>query len=278
MLTAAQLGFTATAKGWRREVRGRALGFRRLRLRAEFEQAERLQREVFGVSDRDLASFSILVVIQKTGGEVLGAFDGERMVGFISAYGGYVAGGARLVSDMLAVDPAWRGGLGFAFKALQAAVAWEAGFPLIVWTVDPLRAANARLNFERLGATAHEYSRDVYGADFADGLYGGLPSDRLTVEWDLTDPHVADRLLGRSVPRKLGSLDALPEYAAPGPNQARVAIPADIDALLATDPPAALAWRYRVRAALEGAFAAGYGIDGFASASSGAWGNLLLAR
>src|SRR5689334_10794709 len=99
------------------------LAFRRLRSRADFAQAERLQREVFGVSDRDLASFSILVGIQKTGGEVLGAFDGERMVGFGSAYGGYVAGRPRLLSDMLAVDPAWRGGLGFALKALQAAVA-----------------------------------------------------------------------------------------------------------------------------------------------------------
>ena len=59
-LTAAQLGFTLTADGWRRAVRGRSLGFRRLRARADFAQAERLQREMFGVSARDLVSFSIL--------------------------------------------------------------------------------------------------------------------------------------------------------------------------------------------------------------------------
>ena len=66
---------------------------------------------------------------------------------------------------------------------LLAALALAAGYPEIVWTVDPLRAANARLNFERLGAYADEYLEDLYGADFAPGLYGGLPTDRLLVTW-----------------------------------------------------------------------------------------------
>src|SRR5688500_5905798 len=58
-LTAAVLGFHGANDGWRKVVGGRDLTFRRVRARADFEQCERLQREVFGVSEHDLASFSI---------------------------------------------------------------------------------------------------------------------------------------------------------------------------------------------------------------------------
>ena len=39
------------------------------------------------------------------------------------------------------------GGLGYALKVLQAAVTLEGGFEEMRWTVDPLRAANARLEY-----------------------------------------------------------------------------------------------------------------------------------
>jgi predicted GNAT superfamily acetyltransferase len=277
-LTAAALGFRMTGDGWRRMVGGHELGFRRVRSRADFEQCERLQREVFGVSEHDLASFSILVIIPKTGGEVLGAFDGARMVGYIQGYGGYLNGRPRLVSDLMAVEPAYRGGLGYALKTLQAAVALEAGFPEIVWTVDPLRAANARLNFERLGAVANEYIEDLYGADFAEGLYGGMPSDRLVVTWQLTTERVARRLLGGYQPLSPDALDAVPDYGAHQVGRVRVAIPSDIDTLLAREPEDARAWRFRVRASLDSAFAAGYQITGFAGHASSWRGYLQLDR
>ncbi len=147
------LGFESGSEGRWKTVGERKLLFTRLRSRLDLEKTERLQRAVFGVSDRDLASSSILVAVYETGGEVLGAFDGERLVGFVSGWGGYVDSRTRLVSDLMAVEAGYRGGIGFALKALQAVVASQAGFEEIVWTVDPLRAANARLNFERLGPT-----------------------------------------------------------------------------------------------------------------------------
>jgi predicted GNAT superfamily acetyltransferase len=277
-ITPAALGFTVTPDGWQKVLRGRTLTFRLLHEWAEFEAVECLQRTVFGVSDHDLIAASILIVIPKTGGQILGAFAGEELVGFLTAYGGYVARRPLLVSDMLAVAPAWRGGLGFALKALQAALALTNGFPTITWTVDPLRAANARLNFERLGAYARSYHDDFYGSDFASGLYGGLPTDRLVVIWPIDQPLVADRLLGKQGPRDPGTLDSLPVFAAPGPTQARVPIPADIDSLVATNLDAARDWRFRVRAALHEAFAAGYVITGFASARDGGEGQLLLTQ
>lgn len=277
-LTPKALGFTITPDGWQKVLRGRTLTFRLLHDWADLEAIEALQREVFGIRDHDLLAASILIVIPKTGGQVLGTFAGDELVGFLTAYGGYVVRKPLLVSDMLAVTPAWRGGLGFALKALQAALALADGFHTITWTVDPLRAANARLNFERLGAFSREYHDDFYGSDFASGLYGGLPTDRLVVTWPLDRPSVADSLLGKQAPRDPGTLDRLPVFATPGPAQARVPIPADIDGLMTTDLDAARGWRFRVRAALHEAFAVGYAITGFASARDGGEGQLLLTH
>jgi predicted GNAT superfamily acetyltransferase len=273
------LGFESHPEGWRKTVGGRRLLFARLRSRPELEQTERLQRTVFGVSDRDLVSSATLIVVHKTGGEVFGAFDGERLVGFVSGWGGYVDGRARIVSDLMAVEAGYRGGLGFALKALQAVDASRAGFEEIVWTVDPLRAANARLNFERLGAHANGYLRNVYGEDFGEGLYGGLPSDRLLITWPLRSARVRSRLLGRYEPLAPAALDALPDYA---PNasedRVRLAIPGDFDGLLAADPAQAREWRLQLRDELEAAFASGYAITGFAGRRGASHGYFLLER
>ena len=277
-ITAQALGFSPSSDGWQRTVAGRELHFRRVRTRSDFEQCERLQREVFGVSEHDQASFSIMVIIPKTGGEVLGAFDSQRMVGYIQGYGGYVNGQPRLISDLMAVEPEYRGGLGYALKILQAAVTLEAGFEEMVWTVDPLRAANARLNFERLGAHSSEYVENLYGDDFAEGLYGGMPSDRLVVTWPLTSERVRQRLLSGYQPLGPDALAGVPDYNDHAPARVRVAIPSDIDTLLAHDAEDALIRRYRVRAALESAFANGYTITGFAGHRGSAIGNLQLER
>lgn len=277
-ITAQALGFTIMDDGWQRTVGHRELRFRRVRSRSDFEQCERLQREVFGVSEHDLASFSILVIIPKTGGEVLGAFDGERMVGYIQGYGGYVDGRPQLISDLMAVELSYRGGLGYALKVLQAVVALDAGFSEMRWTVDPLRAANARLNFERLGAYANDYIENLYGEDFATGLYGGMPSDRLVITWPLTSERVRRRLLGGYQPLAHDALERIPDYRAGQDSPARLAIPSDIDALLAHDPDDARDWRYRVRAALTAAFGDGLAITGFSGTSASEYGYLLLER
>jgi predicted GNAT superfamily acetyltransferase len=251
----------------------------RLRSRLDLEKTERLQRSVFGVSDRDLASSSILVAVHETGGEVLGAFDGEQLVGFVSGWGGYVDGRARLVSDLMAVESGYRGGIGFTLKGLQAIITFQAGIEEIVWTVDPLRAANARLNLERLGAHSGKYLRNLYGEHFAEGLYGGLPSDRLFLTWPLRSARVRSRLLGRYQPLEPGALAALPEYeSSTSESRVRLAIPGDFDGLLSSDPALASEWRYRLRDNLEAAFASGYVITGFAGRRGEPYGYYVLER
>ena len=270
-VTPETLGFESGSEGWWKTVGERRLRFTRLRTRTDLEKTERLQRSVFGVSDRDLASSSI--------GEVLGAFDGERLVGFVSGWGGYVDGRARLVSDLMAVEAGYRGGIGVALKGLQAVVAIQAGFEEIVWTFDPLRAANAPLNFERLGVYARKYVRNMYGEHFGEGLYGGLPSDRLFVIWPLRSARVRSRLLGTYQPLAPGALSALPEYV-PGTSESRalLAIPGDFDGLLASDPARAREWRFRLREGLEAAFASGYAVTGFAGRRGEPLGYYVLER
>lgn len=269
-----RLGFASVSPGeanaWTKQVAGQEVAFRLLRSLHDLLPAEALQREVLGVTDHDLNPALGLITVYDTGGDVIGAFretsDGEEAVAVCVGYGGYVNRRPRLLSDLLVVRAEARsGGLGFEMKKLQAALALARGFEEIVWTVDPLRAANARLNVEKLGATSHHYDVDRYGSEFGAGLYGGMPTDRLHMTWEITSPAVHDRLLGRIPPLTPADVDDLlhfdPERTAA--ERALVHIPSDIDALLARDPNAALRWRLTLRETLQRAFAAGYAITGF---------------
>ncbi len=279
----AALGFSGHEEtGWVRSTRGREIHFRLLRTLADLAQAERLQEEVFGVSERDLIPANELIVVPETGGAVIAAFlpeDPDRAVGILVGWGGFV-GRPRIVSDFLAIVPEARSlGLATELKRLQAAIALSRGFAEIVWTVDPLRAANARLNFGKLGAMAHQYETDRYGATFATTLYGGLPTDRLHITWDILSPRVISRLLGQEETLQPAENDDRAPFA-PGmsADSALVAIPADIDALLAARPDQALAWRLRIRETLCQAFGEGFAITGFRPAPSDADPAYLLER
>jgi len=267
-LNATDLGFGGNeASGWTLSLRRRQVEFRLLQTLDDLRQAERLQEEVFGVSERDLIPANELIVVPETGGAVIGAFlsqQPEDAAGVLVGWGGFV-GKPRIVSDFLAIRAEARGlGIATEMKRLQAAIALSRGFAEIIWTVDPLRAANARLNFGKLGATANQYEIDRYGSTFAASLYGGLPTDRLHVAWDIASPRVISRLLDQD-DAQLPPTKRDPAPFAPGMREdaALVAIPADIDALLMASPGEALTWRLRLRETLCQSFAAGFAITGF---------------
>lgn len=281
-LTPAALGFEGNASvGWTREIRGKRIVIRILDTLGDLAHAEQLQFEVFGVTERDLIPANELIVVAETGGTVFGAFDEdapETALAVLVGWGGYV-NRPRLVSDFLAVRPGARNlGLAAELKKLQAAVARQRGFAEIVWTVDPLRAANARLNFTKLGATANTYEVNRYGAGFATELYGGMPTDRIHVTWDIAAPAVVARILAATPPPALSGEGIAPYVAGMSGGTATVEIPADIDALLASDPPQAVAWRHRLRAQLPTAFEEGFAITGFLPAQGGQNPRLLLER
>ena len=94
----------------------------------ELHAAVELQKEVWNFTDAELVPLRLFVVAEKVGGQVLGAFEGEEMVGFALAVPGVRAGHAYLHSHMLAVRKDYRnGGLGRRIKMYQRDEALERG-------------------------------------------------------------------------------------------------------------------------------------------------------
>jgi len=211
----------------------------------ELRQAEALQREVWGEGDLPDPA-DLMLAIQAEGGLVGGAFTGGRLVGYVFAFP--TRDPEVQHSHRLAVGPAARGtGLGARLKFFQRDWCLARGIARVRWTFDPLRARNAALNIDRLGATSRIYLPDYYG-EMA-GINAGLGSDRLLVEWDLASARVAARAgQGEALPEGEPLLHALPE---------------DVEALARRDPAEAGRLRLALRAALQEAFARGERITGF---------------
>ena len=149
----------------------------------EFQQCVDIQKEVWKFSDLDIVPLRMFVVADKIGGQIIGSFDGDNMVGFALSIPGSRNGHPYLHSHMLAVRESHRNaGLGRRMKLAQREDGLARGFELIEWTFDPLEIKNAYLNIEKLGAIARRYTINQYGMS-SSPLQGGLPTDRLIAEW-----------------------------------------------------------------------------------------------
>ncbi|HLM99703.1 MAG TPA: GNAT family N-acetyltransferase [Bryobacteraceae bacterium] len=173
------------------------LTVRALTTQPEFEDAVRLQKEIWGFKDIELLPMRLFIVATKVGGQAFGAYDGNRMVGFCLAIPGLKAGGkSYLHSHMLGVIPEYRDkGVGRRLKLKQREDAIERGIQLVEWTFDPLEIKNAYFNIERLGAVVRRYVRNQYGTTTSH-LHGGLPTDRCVAEWWIKSPRVKALLNG----------------------------------------------------------------------------------
>ena len=153
-----------------------------------------LQKEIWNFSDAELVPLRMFVVAEKVGGQVMGAFLGQEMIGFALSVPGTRSGHVYLHSHMLAVRKEHRNsGLGRRLKLLQREEALSRGIELIEWTFDPLEIKNAYLNIEKLGTVARRYNINQYGIT-SSPLQGGLPSDRLIAEWWLKSRRVENLL------------------------------------------------------------------------------------
>jgi predicted GNAT superfamily acetyltransferase len=165
-----------------------------------FERCVVLQLEVWGYSDGDVIPRRVFVVAQRIGGQVIGAFDGDTLIGFAMSLPGYRNGKPYLHSHMLAVLPQYRNsGTGRRLKLAQRDDAIARGFDLMEWTFDPLEIRNAHLNIARLGIIVRRYQPDFYGPS-SSPLQGGLPTDRLYAEWWLRSDRVVSILRGEVQP------------------------------------------------------------------------------
>ena len=173
------------------------LPIRPLSTHGEIRAVEQLQREVWDLPDVEVVPLHVLITAAKNGGLLLGAFDDERLVGFVFGFPGLTSDGKlKHCSHMAGVHPAYRDrGLGYSLKLAQRDHVLAQGIDLITWTFDPLETRNATLNFHKLGAVCNTYIPNLYG-EMRDGLNAGLPSDRFQVDWWIASERVAQRLAG----------------------------------------------------------------------------------
>jgi len=119
----------------------------------EFHRCVELQREIWKEAELEVEPATIFVVAAHSGGQVLGAFDGGRMVGYTLALVGLRERVPYLHSHMTGVKSEYRDrGVGRMLKLFQRDEALGRGIRLIQWTFDPLELRNAHFNLNRLGA------------------------------------------------------------------------------------------------------------------------------
>jgi predicted GNAT superfamily acetyltransferase len=220
----------------------------------EFRACVALQREIWSEADLEIVPDTIFVVAEHTGGQVLGAFDGKRLVGFTLSMPGVRNGAPYLHSHMTGVLPDYRDrGVGRRLKLFQRDEALSRDIRLIEWTFDPLEMRNAHFNLNRLGAIARRYLANLYGIT-SSPLHRGLATDRLVAEWYLDSPRVLAALNG-DLPN--------PDFSD------SIEIPSSLEHWKASDLPAVQKLQGQIRHKFIGEFAKGYAAVGVARTQQG---------
>jgi predicted GNAT superfamily acetyltransferase len=249
--------------------------YRDLSTLEELAEVVELERVIWGPGYTDVVPTPILTVTVHRGGILIGAFAGERMVGFVYSLPGIKYGKPTQWSHMLGVLDEFRNdGVGYQLKLLQRERTLAMDLDLIEWTFDPLQAMNAHLNFAKLGVIVQEYEENVYGTSMSP-LHQGNPTDRFVAEWHIREPHVERRIEPRSglVMRAHELTDAAPVNRTQMTGEWRenvdvdlsiearrlaVEIPIGFTGMLAQAPELALAWRVCTRAIFTTYFDRGY--------------------
>ena len=227
----------------------------------EFHLCVDLQRQIWGEAELEVEPATMFVVASHTGGQVLGAFDGDKLIGYTLSVVGLRDNTVYLHSHMTGVHAAYRNhGVGRLLKLFQRDEALGRGIRLIVWTFDPLEIRNAHFNLNRLGAICRQYHENLYGITTSP-LHRGLPTDRLVAEWHLDSARVV---------AGLGELTKEPTEAA-----VAIELPAELDRWKTEGSSEVKKVQQRVRDEFARWFARGYAAVGVRAAPSGAAAYLL---
>lgn len=231
---------------------------------ADFDAVHHLEITIWDVVPADAITPHMLHVIHHIGGIVMGAFDGDKMVGMAVATPMQQVG--HLWSHMAGVLPDYQGqGIGFEIKQVQKQWALEHAYTAIHWSFDPAMRRNANFNFHQLGATTQQYHDNFYGV-MTDGLNAGVPSDRFEAIWylDRVKPTVD---IPTSAPFLLHSDNdqavlALDNKSLDAPFYA-IACPYDFPAIKRKNLELATTWRYAMRSAFHAVFEQNYQVVNF---------------
>jgi len=253
--------------------------FRDLEAIDEIKALEDLQIEAWGDAERDIVPLNQFVAARHVGGSLIGAFDAEKLVGFVYGFYGHIGGRIVHHSHMLAVLPGYRRhNLGFRLKAEQRErVLADRLTDRITWTFDPLQSLNAHFNFVKLGVVSDTYKINVYGEEGASFLHRN-GTDRLFVTWLINSPRVQRAVSGQHAQKhdasNLVRLLRHSESRHPEPEAnivaaltdsrfAAIEIPADINAVEKSDFDLARRWREETRSVFSQALSDGYAVVGY---------------
>lgn len=170
-------------------MRSNNITLRPLQTLEDAEACEDLQVAIWP-SHPGSAGFSIpihmLMAQMELSGAVIGAWEGEKMVGFLY-------GSKELDAEGRLYHYSWLAGVLGSYrhhkimeqlKYAHAEIARAQGAYKIAWTYDPLQGANANLNIHKLGGIARTYYINRYGFRAGGSPQNvGMPADRFLLEW-----------------------------------------------------------------------------------------------
>jgi predicted GNAT superfamily acetyltransferase len=257
-------------EGAERAARAAGVTLRPLATLADAEQLLHVMGATWG--DQALLPREMVIALSDSGNAPYGAFDGERMIGYVLGWAGVTAeDGLHAHSHMLAALPDRRhAGVGYALKLAQRAQCLDRGIGLVRWTFDPLVARNAWFNLVKLGASADRFLPDFYG-EMADSVNAGDRSDRLLVRWQLDREPMGPRPPAGQVVLGPEGDTGRPVPGAVRPpvgHPALVRIPREYQRLRADDPALGDAWRAATHEAFRVCFDAGLIVTGFTEDSA----------
>jgi predicted GNAT superfamily acetyltransferase len=242
--------------GARADTQG-VISFRKCTTLDEFRECVSLQREIWAETDLEIEPATMFVVAAYTGGQVLGAFDGDRLVAYTLAVVGLLRATPYLHSHHTGVHPDYRDrGVGRMLKLFQRDEALSREIRLIQWTFDPLELRNAHFNFNRLGAIARTYHPDLYGVTTSP-LHRGLATDRLVAEWHLDSPRV------------IAAIGDIAADVRPAPALTTIDVPGELERWKTQDLLQVQRVQQRLREEFTTWFARGYAAIGARKTSSG---------
>lgn len=251
----------------------------------EMVAAADLQRIYWGSEIESLVPAHMLFTIVSYGGHVIGAFDQDKMIGLvIGMLGTNIEESHRpamanllIASKRMVVLPEYRSsGIGQKLKLKQRELAIRQGVRMITWTFDPLRAPNAHLNLRKLGGIGRAYQENLYGAHDRNGLALFGVSDRIKLEWWVTNRRVEERLNGSrpdiTLPQYLEGNATIvnptqpgetfvipaPQPREPQGSLALVEIPLNFAQMIEADPALTHQWQLHIREVLANLFQLGF--------------------
>jgi predicted GNAT superfamily acetyltransferase len=228
-----------------------SITFRSITTEKELQACIELQAKIWGLGPDGCDSLITLKVLSMESppmGLVMGAFDGDRMVGLVIYLPTRSAG--CLYGHMLGMLPEYRDA-GIGFDIQRQVLEWCRSHDVVklVWTYEPLEGRNAQLYLNRFGACVVAYKPDCFVVE--DEMNSGMPIDRFLVEQDLLLPRTQACLDGRykapELSTVLGLLPVAQSGSMPDADRILVQIPGDLQVLKQTDRDAAIAMRQETR-------------------------------